>query len=79
MRLIMNLTFFGGRGNWISGLHLGFTPLCLGFTPLALPWQIIGVIWFWGLPPWLGFTLEACAHPGFTPQMGSPPRFGAKK
>ena len=39
----------------------GFTPLCLGFTPLALPWQITGVIWFWGLPPWVGFTLEACA------------------
>ena len=58
----MNLTFFGGRGNWISGLYLGFTPLCLGFTPLALPSRITpGVIWFWGLPPCLGFTLEACA------------------
>ena len=38
----MNLTFFGGRGNWISGLYLGF-------TPLVSPWQITGVIY-------LGFT-----------------------
>ena len=45
----MNLTFFGGRGNWISGLYLGF-------TPLVSPWQITGVIYLGFTTLGLGFT-----------------------
>ena len=79
--------FFGGRGNGISGLYLGF-------TPLAWPWRITGVIYLGFTPLGLGFTPLALLwvypfdwakpgvyppdHTGFTPQMGSPPRFEAK-
>ena len=77
----MNLTFFGGRGNWISGLYLGF-------TPLVSPWQITGVIYLGFTTLGLGFTLLALLwvypfdwakpgvyppnHTGFTPKWAPP-------
>ena len=79
--LIMNLPFFGGHGNWISGFYLGF-------TPLALPWQTTGVSYLGFTSLGLGFTPLALLwvypfdwakpgvyppdHPAFTPQMGTP-------
>ena len=83
----MNLTIFWRA--WI----LNFWSY-LGFTPLAWPWRITGVIYLGFTPLGLGFTPLALLwvypfdwakpgvyppdHTGFTPQMGSPPRFEAK-
>ena len=70
--------FFGGRGNWISGLYLGF-------TPLAWPWQIIGIIYLGFIPLGRGFTPLALlwvypfdwAKPGVYPlaTRGLPPKW----
>ena len=45
-------------------------PLGLGFTPLAL-------LWVYPLD-WAKPGVYPSYHQGFTPQMGSPPRFEAK-
>ena len=83
----MNLTIFGGRGNWICGLYLGFTPLAwlwqipgviyLGFTPLGLGFTPLALLWVYPFD-WAKPGVYPPDHTGFTPQMGSPPRFEAK-
>ena len=73
----MNLTFFWRAWKLIFwpllGVcpYLGFTPLGLGFTPLALLWVYL---FDWAKPG----VYPPNHPPGFSPEMGSPPRFEAK-
>ena len=83
----MNLTFFGGPGNWSFGIYLEFTPLVspwqitgviyLGFTPLGLGFTPLALLWVYPFD-WATPAVSSADRTGFTLQKGSPPRFEAK-